>query len=177
MNPSRQQDQVLVLPAWRLPGNRSAPFSRSTACFGVRSWSRQGVPSLPASVPRGTAHAHPSSSSGHSTRATLKGSSIDAELGRTTGTATSTDRRGVARRLSTETKAAYKTTEFITYVVVFAGILLASFLVKTGQDGQRIDYFRADKAWWYITLLTIGYMIARGLAKSGSREPYDDDRR
>ena len=26
-------------------------------------------------------------------------------------------------------------------------------------------------------LLTIGYMIARGLAKSGSREPYDDDRR
>jgi hypothetical protein len=74
-------------------------------------------------------------------------------------------------------KAAYKTTEFITYVVVFAGILLASFLVKTGQDGQRDDYFRADKAWWYITLLTIGYMIARGLAKSGSREPYDDDRR
>ena len=44
------------------------------------------------------------------------------------------------------------------------------------QDGQRVDYFRADKAWWYITLLTIGYMIARGLAKSGSREPYDDDR-
>jgi hypothetical protein len=25
--------------------------------------------------------------------------------------------------------------------------------------------------------LTIGYMIARGLAKSGSREPYDDERR
>jgi len=103
---------------------------------------------------------------------------VDAELGRTTGTATSTDRRGVARRLSTETKAAYKTTEFIAYVAVFAGILLASFLVKTGQDGQRVDYFRADEAWWYITLLTIGYMVARGLAKSGSREPYDDsDRR
>jgi len=79
-------------------------------------------------------------------------------------------------RLSTETKSAYKTTEFITYVVVFVGILLASFLVKTGQDGERLDYFRADKAWWYITLLTIGYMIARGLAKSGSREPYDDNR-
>jgi hypothetical protein len=29
----------------------------------------------------------------------------------------------------------------------------------------------------YLTLLTIGYMIARGLAKSGSGEPYDDDRR
>jgi hypothetical protein len=101
---------------------------------------------------------------------------MDAEVGRTTGTA-NTDRRADTRRLSTETKSAYKTTEFVTYVVVFAGILVASFLVKTGQDGQRPDYFRADKAWWYITLLTIGYMIARGLAKSGSREPYDDDRR
>jgi hypothetical protein len=50
-------------------------------------------------------------------------------------------------------------------------------LVKTGQDGQRVVYFRADKAWWYITLLTIGYMIARGLAKSGSRQPYEDNRR
>jgi hypothetical protein len=114
---------------------------------------------------------------GSGTRATSEGTRMDAELGRTTGTATSTDRPSVARRLSTETKSAYKTTEFVTYVVVFAGILLASFLVKTGQDGERLDYFRADKAWWYITLLTIGYMIARGLAKSGSREPYDDDRR
>jgi hypothetical protein len=102
---------------------------------------------------------------------------MDTEVGRSSGTATSSDRRGVARRVSTETKAAYKTTEFLTYVVVFAGILVASFLVKTGQDGQRVDYFRADKAWWYLTLLTIGYMIARGLAKSGSGEPYDDDRR
>ena len=100
---------------------------------------------------------------------------MDAEIGRRDSTAVGTDdRRAGTRRLSTETKAAYKTTEFLTYVVVFAGILVASFLVKTGQ---RDDYFRADKAWWYITLLTIGYMIARGLAKSGSREPYDDDRR
>ena len=102
---------------------------------------------------------------------------MDAELGRTTGTGAGTDQRASGRRVSTETKASYKTTEFAVYVIVFAGILLASFLVKTGQDGQRLDYFRADKAWWYITLLTIGYMIARGLAKSGSREPYDDDRR
>jgi hypothetical protein len=98
---------------------------------------------------------------------------MDAEIGRPGSTAVGTDRRADTR-LSTKTKSAYKTTEFLTYVVVFAGILVASFLVKTGQDGQRIDYFRADKAWWYITLLTIGYMIARGLAKSGSREPYDD---
>ena len=60
---------------------------------------------------------------------------MDAEVGRTAGTAT-TDRRGVARRLSTETKAAYKTTEFLTYVVVFAGILVASFLVKTARTAS-----------------------------------------
>ncbi len=101
---------------------------------------------------------------------------MDAELGRTTGSA-STGRRGVARRLGTETKASYKTTEFVVYLMVLAGILLASFLVKTGQDGLRPDYFRADKAWWYITLLTIGYMVARGLAKSGSHQPDDNDRR
>jgi hypothetical protein len=47
-------------------------------------------------------------------------------------------------------------------VVVFLGILLVSFLVKTGQGGQRPDYFRAGKAWWFITLLTIGYIAARG---------------
>jgi hypothetical protein len=98
---------------------------------------------------------------------------MDAELGRTAGTAPSTDRRPFARRLSTETKAADKTTEFAAYVAVVAGILLAWFLVKTGQDGQRPDYFRADRAWWFITLLTIGYLVARGLAKPGSREPYD----
>ena len=56
-------------------------------------------------------------------------------------------------------------------MVVFAGILVASFLVKTGQDGQRVDYFRADKAWWYITLLTIGYMIARGWPSPAAASP------
>jgi hypothetical protein len=36
---------------------------------------------------------------------------MDAELGRTTGTATSTDGRAFARRVNTETKASYRTTE------------------------------------------------------------------
>jgi hypothetical protein len=74
---------------------------------------------------------------------------MDAEIGRPGSTAAGTEPRAFGRRISTETKAAYRTTEFAVYVVVFVGILLASFLVKTGQDGQRVDYFRADKAWWY----------------------------
>jgi hypothetical protein len=106
------------------------------SAFGMPSSARQRL-SQPAGE-RALWHCvcPPSSSSGLAPGATLKGTSVDAELGRTTGTATSSDRRSGARRLSTETKAAYKTTEFLTYVVVFAGILVASFLVKTGQDGQ-----------------------------------------
>ena len=77
------------------------------------------------------------------------------------------------RRLSTETKTSYKTTEFIAYVVAVVGVLLASYVIM--RDGDRDDYFRADEAWFYVVLLTIGYMVSRGLAKSGSREPYDED--
>ena len=35
--------------------------------------------------------------------------------------------------------------------------------------------FGTQEAWFYVTLLTIGYMVSRGLAKSGSRDFYDDD--
>jgi hypothetical protein len=77
-----------------------------------------------------------------------------------------------SRRVSTETKSALKTTELIVYVLAVIGVLLASLLVK--HTNGHTDYFRADKAWFYIVLLTIGYLGSRGLAKSGSRDSYDD---
>ena len=67
---------------------------------------------------------------------------------------------------TTETKSAYKTTELIVYVVAVAGVLIASMIVDAS--------FGADPAWRYVTYLTVGYMISRGLAKAGSREPYRD---
>lgn len=76
------------------------------------------------------------------------------------------------RRVSTETKAAFKTTEFIVYVLAVAGVLIASYLVKS--NAGHADIFRADKAWFFIVLLTMGYMGSRGVAKSGSRDYYDD---
>jgi len=79
-----------------------------------------------------------------------------------------------ARRRSTETKASVKTTELIAYVAAVIGVLVASYLVKD-TPGGRGDYFLADKVWLYIVLLTIGYMISRGLAKSGSRDHHDTD--
>ena len=63
-----------------------------------------------------------------------------------------------------ETKPAFKTTELIAYVVVALGILIASAVVDQNEDGQG---FGADKAWLYLTLLTVGYMVSRGLAKAG----------
>ena len=56
-------------------------------------------------------------------------------------------------------------------VVAVIGVLLASFLVSTTDAHE--DYFRADRAWFYIVLLSIGYMVSRGLAKAGSRQ-HDD---
>jgi hypothetical protein len=79
------------------------------------------------------------------------------------------------RRLTTETKASTKTTEFYAYVVVTAAIIIASIMVGDG-DSTNGDSFTANDAMRYITYLTIGYMVARGLAKAGAREPYDASR-
>ena len=79
-----------------------------------------------------------------------------------------------ARRLTTETKQFFKTSEFGAYVIVFIGILIAANQIES--DGSSQDYFGADKAWLYITILTLGYMLSRGIAKSGVREPYNEDR-
>jgi hypothetical protein len=74
-------------------------------------------------------------------------------------------------RATSETKAAYKTTEFIVYVAAVVGVLIASNAV--GLDENNRDYFPADRAWLYVTLLTVGYMISRGMAKVGSRNVDD----
>lgn len=89
-------------------------------------------------------------------------------MSNTLHTETQTQARGL-RRVSTETKASFKTTELIAYVAAVIGVLVASALVD-------VTDFGAQEAWFYVTLLTIGYMVSRGLAKSGSRDFYDDDR-
>jgi hypothetical protein len=75
------------------------------------------------------------------------------------------------RRVSTETKAAFKTTELIAYVVTVIGVLVAAAVVDNADAGG----LGAKQAWLYVTILTVGYMISRGLAKAGSRDFYDDE--
>jgi uncharacterized membrane protein YcjF (UPF0283 family) len=88
--------------------------------------------------------------------------------------------RGVvhsARRLATETKASFKTSEFWAMVGVIVMILVSAAAIKGGDNGT--DEFIARHAWLYVSIVAAAYMISRGLAKSGSREPYtpDDDNR
>jgi hypothetical protein len=81
-------------------------------------------------------------------------------------------RTGIRRR-ATETKAAIKTTEMYAYVAVLVGVLIAGLVTSTGSGHD--DRLTATNVWLFATILTVGYMISRGLAKSGSREPYRDD--
>lgn len=97
--------------------------------------------------------------------ATSPAVSTGATDGRTTAS------RGAVRR-TTETKASYKTTELIAYVVAVVGVLIAALIVDEADAGG----LGAKQAWLYVTILTVGYMISRGLAKSGSRDPYTEDR-
>ena len=78
-----------------------------------------------------------------------------------------TQNHTTGRRVSTETKASVKTSELIAYVLAVLGVLIASAMVDASDFGSQ-------EAWFYVSLLTIGYMISRGLAKSGSRDFYDD---
>jgi hypothetical protein len=78
------------------------------------------------------------------------------------------------RRLSTETKAAFKTTEFWAMCGVIVAILVSAAVIDGGDSGGT-DEFIANQAWLYVAIVAGAYFISRGLAKSGSREPYTDD--
>lgn len=80
--------------------------------------------------------------------------------------------RGFARESeSVETKPSFKTTELIIWAVTVIGILLAAWLVDGNGDGE--GGFGAVDAWRYVAYVSIGYMVSRGLAKAGSRQPRD----
>jgi hypothetical protein len=67
-----------------------------------------------------------------------------------------------------ETKASFLTTEFWAMVGVIAAVLVAA---------QQADNFDAARAWTLVAAVAIGYMVSRGLAKSGSdHRERDDDR-
>jgi hypothetical protein len=78
----------------------------------------------------------------------------------------------LSRATSDETKHSLKTTEFWAMAGVIVAILIASAVSESLGD---------VRAWTLVAAVAIGYMISRGLAKSGTRyvggeEPLDQNR-
>ena len=74
--------------------------------------------------------------------------------------------RAVTGRTSDETKLSVKTTEFWAMVVIIATILIASAVSDSLGD---------VRAWTLVAAVAIGYMISRGLAKSGTKYAGGDE--
>jgi hypothetical protein len=66
----------------------------------------------------------------------------------------------VTGRTSDETKLSLKTTEFWAMAAVNAAILIAAYVSDSLDD---------IRAWTLVAAVSIGYMISRGLAKSGTK--------
>ena len=64
------------------------------------------------------------------------------------------------RVIGDETKLSLKTTEFWAMAAVNAAILIAAYVSDSLGD---------IRAWTLVAAVSIGYMISRGLAKSGSK--------
>ena len=69
-------------------------------------------------------------------------------------------------RVSTGSQSAYITIEFILYVLAVLGIFITSAIIDEDGSGPG---FSAAQAWLYVTLLTVGFLISRGLAKINTR--------
>ena len=61
-------------------------------------------------------------------------------------------------------------------VGVIVAILVSAAVIKGGDTGGT-DEFIARQAWLYVAIVAGAYFISRGLAKSGSSDPYREPRR
>jgi len=72
----------------------------------------------------------------------------------------------VSGRTFDETKLSLKTTEFWAMAGIIAAILIASAVSDSLGD---------VRAWTLVAAVAIGYMISRGLAKSGTKYAGSED--
>ena len=77
--------------------------------------------------------------------------------------------RSTERRTFTETKLGFKTSEFLVMAAAVLAVLIATY-----ADGD--DSLTQNDGWRYASWIAVAYIVSRGLAKLGVREPYDDDR-
>lgn len=70
---------------------------------------------------------------------------------------------------TTETRRSFATSEFWLFIILSVALLF--FACESGGDS-----FARDDGWRYVTWLSVGYFVSRGLAKAGSFESYLRDR-
>ena len=73
-------------------------------------------------------------------------------------------------RTFTETKLGFKTSEFLVTLAAMVAVLIATY-----ADGD--DTLTQNDGWRYAAWIAAAYIVSRGLAKLGVREPYTDDHR
>src|SRR3954466_9446562 len=71
-------------------------------------------------------------------------------------------------RSFTETKLGYKTSEFLMMLIFVVGVLVAAY-------ASSADALSREDGWRFASFVAAAYIISRGLAKLGVREPYRDD--
>lgn len=77
-------------------------------------------------------------------------------------------------RNTNDIKISTRTLEFAVYVAAVLATIITSVVVGDDASENGVDVFNANDAMQYITWLTVGLMVARGLAKSGNRvHPHD----
>ena len=69
---------------------------------------------------------------------------------------------GYGRRPYAETKPFWMTSEFLTLLAAVAGIAIAM---------GTSDIFDSPRGWLYITIVAAAYIVSRGIAKAGARDP------
>jgi hypothetical protein len=66
-------------------------------------------------------------------------------------------------------KISTRTLEFAVYVAAVLATIIPAAVVGDDASENGVDVFNASDAMQYITWLTVGLMVARGLAKAGNR--------
>jgi hypothetical protein len=77
--------------------------------------------------------------------------------------------RRTERRTFTETKLGFKTSEFLMALAAIVAVLIATY-----SDGD--DTLTQNDGWRYAAWIAAAYIVSRGLAKLGVREPYAEER-
>ena len=82
-------------------------------------------------------------------------------------TADRADRPRIVRTF-TETKLGFKTSEFLMMLIFVVGVIVAAY-------ASSADALSREDGWRFASWVAAAYIVSRGLAKLGTREPFDRD--